>query len=62
MKYSVSIAVDGRIDIDVEASDPSEAREKALEAFATADLAGMTIVGTDAVNCSDADGELVMDY
>lgn len=62
MKYTVSIAVDGRIDIDVDANDKDEAREKALEAFATADLSKMEIVGRDAVNCSDADGNLIADY
>lgn len=62
MKYSVSIAIDGRIDIEVDAENPNEARDKALDEFATADLSKMEIVGRDAVNCSDEDGNLVKDY
>mgnify|MGYP006958221883 CR=1 FL=1 len=62
MKYTVSISVDGRIDIEVDADNTEEARVKALDAFATADLSKMEIVGTDAVNCSDEDGKLVADY
>lgn len=62
MKYTVSIAVDGRIDIEVDANDAEEARGKALDAFATADLSKMEIVGTDAVNCSDENGDIIADY
>lgn len=62
MKYTVSIAVDGRIDIEVDANDKDEARGKALDAFAYADLSKMVIVGTSAVNCSDEDGNLIADY
>lgn len=62
MKYTVSMAVDGRIDIEVDAENALDARVKAREAFATADLSRMTIVGSDAVNCSDEDGNLVADY
>ena len=62
MKYTVSIAVDGRIDIEVDANNKDEAREKALDAFANADLSKMEVVGTSAVNCSDDDGNLIADY
>ena len=62
MKYTVSMAVDGRIDIEVDAENALDARVKAREAFATADLSRMIIVGSDAVNCSDEDGNLVADY
>ena len=62
MKYTVSIAVDGRIDITVDAADPNEAREKAETAFMDADLSKMDIVDTIAVNCSDEDGNIVKDY
>ena len=62
MKYTVSIAGDGRIDVEVDAADPNEARGKALDAFANADLSKMEIVGTSAVNCSDDDGNLIADY
>ena len=62
MKYTVSISVDGRIDIEVDADNTEEARVKALDAFATADLSKMEIVRRDAVNCSDEDGNLVRCY
>lgn len=62
MKYTVSMAVDGRIDVEVEADTPEEAFKKADEAFATADLTNMEIVGRNPVNCSDEDGNLVKDY
>lgn len=38
-KYVVTYKYEGWIDIDVKASNPDEAREKAEEIFATADLA-----------------------
>lgn len=60
-KFTVSIAVDGRLDIEVEARNPIEAKKKAIEAFATADLSKMEIVGRDAVNCMDEDDNL-FDY
>lgn len=41
MKYTVRIAIDGRIDVDVEAKDFEEARRKALDAVCLADLNGM---------------------
>ena len=62
MKYTVSIAIDGRLDIEVEAADPIEAREKAEYEFLDADISKMEIVGTNAVNCSDEDGNIVKDY
>ena len=62
MKYIVSMAIDGRLDIEVEADTPLDARCEAIRAFATADLSGMTIIGKDAVNCSDENGNIVMDY
>ena len=62
MKYTVSMAVDGRIDVEVEADTPEEAFEKADAAFATADLTNIEIVGRNPVNCSDEDGNLVKDY
>ena len=58
MRYHVSIAVDGRIDIPVDANSPEEARKKAMDEFATADLSEMEVVGTNAVNAEDANGNL----
>ena len=60
-KFTVTIAVDGRLDIEVEARNLMEAKEKAIEAFATADLSKMEIVGSDPVNCTDEDDNL-FDY
>ncbi len=62
MKYTVSISVDGRIDIEVDADSTEEARAKALEAFSTTDLSKMEIVGRDAVNCSDEEGNIIEEY
>ena len=56
MKYVVSIAVDGRIDVEVEASSFEEAQSRALDEFANADLTEMEVVGRKAVNAEDVDG------
>lgn len=57
MKYTVSIAVDGRIDIDVEADSFEQAKDKAIDAFRDADLTEMEVVGGQAVNAEDETGE-----
>lgn len=57
MKYTVSIAVDGRIDIDVEADSFEQAKDKAIDAFRDADLAQMEVVGGQAVNAEAETGE-----
>lgn len=62
MKYIVSMAVDGRIDVEVEAADVNEAKEKAEEAFCDANLSKMEIVGADAVTCYDAEGNILASY
>lgn len=65
MKYTVSMAVDGRVDVEVEAENPDEAREKAIEKFQTSDIdfnKDMEIVDTNPVNCSDEDYNIVKDY
>ena len=59
LKYTVRIAVDGRVDVDVEAETPEEAFDKAKEAFLDADLARMEVVGAKPVNCTDEAGNLV---
>ena len=56
MKYVVSIAVDGRIDVEVEANSFEEAQGKALNKFADADLSEMEVRGRKAVNAEDNDG------
>ena len=62
MKYIVSIAVDGCINIEVDTDNTDEARDKALDAFATADLSKMMIVGRNAIDCQDEDGNILTDY
>lgn len=61
MKYTVSIAVDGRIDVEVSANSFETAKEKALEEFMFSDLKTMEIIGTQAVNAEDENGEFI-DY
>lgn len=57
MKYTVSIAVDGRIDVEVEADSFEDAKDKAIEAFRDVDLSKMEVVGGEAVNAEDENGE-----
>jgi len=62
MKYTVSMKVDGRIDVEVEAANPDEAKMAANVAFMEADLSNMEIVDAEPVNCSDESGNIVKDY
>ena len=63
MKYIVSMAVDCRLDVTVEANSPDEAFEAAKTEFMDADLSKADIVDAGPVNCSDAEtGELIKDY
>jgi len=62
-KYIVSMAVDCRLDVEVEADSPDEAFEAAKTAFMDADLSKLDVVDARPVNCSDAKtGELIKDY
>ena len=61
-KFTVSMAVDGRIDVEVEADTPEEAFEVAKDAFMDADLKNMEVVDAHPVNCSDDKGNLIKDY
>jgi len=61
MKYIVSIAVDGRTDVEVEADSIREAREKALFAAADADFNAIDFITLSAVNVTDEEGNLI-DY
>ena len=56
MRYNVSVAVDGRLDIDVYAKSFEDAKEKAMGEFASADLTGMEVIGAHPVNAEAADG------
>lgn len=61
-KYTVSMAVDGRVDVEVEAKTPDEAFEAAKNAFMDVDLKDMEVVDAHPVNCYDDKGDIVKDY
>lgn len=61
-KYIVSMAVDGRINIEVNAKGVAEAFEAAKDAFMDANLKDMEVVDAHPVNCSDEDGNILEDY
>lgn len=61
MKYTVSIAIDGRIDINVEADNVEDAKNKAYAAFMDADVGEIEIIGSNAVNATDENNNLT-DY
>lgn len=56
-EYTVSIAVDGRIDIKVKASSFEEAKGKANIAFADANLGKLECISWTAINAEREDGE-----
>lgn len=60
MKYIVSMAIDGRVDVEVRARSVADAFRKA--SLIDADMSKMDIVGSHPVNCSDEDGNLLADY
>ena len=59
MKYTISIAIDGRIDAEVDAVSFEEAKNKVN--LNDVNLANMDIVGYNAVNATDENGEFI-DY
>ena len=62
-KYIVCMAVDGRIDLEVEADDPDDAYVKAMSAFGGADLSRMEVVDGGPVSCKDDEtGKIVKEY
>ena len=65
-KYVVSIAVDGRIDVEVsvpEGADRDQIKEAALNAFMNeTDISDMEVVGSSAVNASNGNGDLLFDF
>lgn len=62
-KYIVSMAVDSRLDVEVEANSPDEAFEAAKTAFLDADISKAEVVDAHPVNCSDGEtGERIKDY
>lgn len=65
MKYTVHMAVDARIDVDVDAGGPDDAYEKARAAFWDVDktsLDGLEIVDARPVCCEDGAGAIVKEY
>ena len=62
MKYMVHMAVDGRIDLEVEAENPDAVYIEALAAFENADLSRMEVVDGKPVHCEDETGEIVKEY
>ena len=60
MKYIVSMAIDGRLDVEVDAESVNDAFRKAN--LFDADMEKMDIVGCHPVNCSDEKGNLLADY
>ena len=61
MKFNVSMRVDGRVTITVDAKDANEAFDKAIVEWQNADVdfnKDMEIVDSCPVNCEDEDGNL----
>ena len=61
-KYTVSMAIDGRIDVEVEAKTPDEAFEAAKDAFMDVDLKDIEILDSRPVNCYNNKGDIVKVY
>lgn len=61
-KYIVSMAVDGRIDVEVEAGSTKEAFRAAEVAFMDADMKDLDVIDSKPVNVYDEDGNLLEDY
>ena len=53
MRYVVSLAMDGRIDIVVDADDPETAKNKALDKFISVDIGEVECIDYHAVNATD---------
>ena len=61
MKYMVSVAIDGRIDVEVEANSFEEAKERAPFEVGQTDWNRMDLVEFRVVNAEDENGKFV-DY
>ena len=61
MKYTVSVAINGRIDVEVEAENFEEAKEKASQEVCEADFGSLECIDWYAVNAEADDGEF-QDY
>lgn len=61
MKYFVTLAIDGRLEIEVEAENFNDAKEKAYSKVRDINLGSITDADWTAVNAEDENGEFV-DY
>lgn len=61
MKYTVSVAIDGRIDVEVEANSFEQARQFAVFEAGCTDWNNMEVVSCHPVNAEDENGKFV-DY
>lgn len=61
MKYFVSVAIDGRIDVEVEADSLEDAKHKATLEVGNTDWNRMELVSCNPVNAEDENGKFV-DY
>ena len=59
MLYFVKIAVDGRVDIAVDAENAEDAKRKAEAEFADADLGELECLSFHAVNAEGPDGNTI---
>lgn len=59
MKYNVTLAVEGRLTIEVEATSFRNAKDKAMDAFSDANIGDIECVGLTAVNAESNDGVFV---
>jgi hypothetical protein len=62
MKYTVHMAVDGRIDLEVEAESPEAAYGEVVSAFEVADLSRLEVIDAKPVHCENDEGEIVKEY
>lgn len=62
-KYTISMKVEGRVDVEVDAENTDEAFEKAKEAFMDVEIGkdNFDFVDAEPVNCTDENGHLT-DY
>lgn len=62
-KYTISMKVEGRVDVEVEAENTDEAFEKSKKAFMDVEIGkdNFDFVDAEPVNCTDENGYLT-DY
>ena len=62
MKYVVHMAVDTCVDVEVDASDPDDAYEKAQAAYYGVGRDDLTVIDVRPVCCEDGAGAVVKEY